>query len=704
MELREYAKRILFAKTLEQKLEQVDQITDFHPGSAILTPATPTRPANLSFAAGDSAKVPIPKLSSPGDDRERGVMLHFLANHELLATELMALVLLKFPNAPKSFRQGVLHTLKEEQQHTGMYQRRMQELNIDFGDLPVSSYFWRVVAPMESPLDYVTRLSMTFEQANLDYTQHYARLFDTLGDSKTALILNRIYRDEIGHVAYGVKWFRRWKNPEQNDWQAFRRQLAFPLSPARAKGLSFNTEGRKRAGLDEEFIKELHVYSQSKGRTPSVYLFNPLAEEWIAHGKKFHPKRHQAALAEDLSNLPQFLCRKDDVVLVPRRPSIKFLNLCQARGFELPQFEELQQGQLSSASKLKVRKIRALKPWARSPDSLKVLGPLLTCLTEGAAGKNEFWTSRMAKAYSKAWSAELLQKFLQQNGSALGDLISPEIVVGRVADSPSAVWDWIDCLRSEGFDRMVAKAPYGCSGQNMIRLWDPQLSSSQRKWIEKIIATQKAVIIEPWLKRVMDFSVQLEMSDKGLKIFGYTGLINDHRGQFQASLAGRGWASDLPQSLRPRLPVTKLYSRQPVFPYNLLLPELEKQLENLGFRGPIGIDAFVYKHPKVKQFRLKPIVEINPRYTMGRLTLELMRHVSPGRMGRLHIVTRQQINQDGFDGFTDYAQELKFRVPFQREGSPVAKISTGTLCLNDPELAVETLALFTVSGAQSQDS
>src|SRR6185503_11142608 len=110
-------------------------------------------------------------------------------------------------------------------------------------------------------------LCLTFEQANLDYAQHFARVFARAGDAASAQLLERIYRDEIGHVAYGLKWFRRWKNPGECDWDAFCRALKFPLSPQRAKGFALNIEGRRAAGLDPEFIARLDVYSQSRGRT-----------------------------------------------------------------------------------------------------------------------------------------------------------------------------------------------------------------------------------------------------------------------------------------------------------------------------------------------------------------------------------------------------------------------------------------------------
>jgi hypothetical protein len=36
------------------------------------------------------------------------------------------------------------------------------------------------------------------------------------------------------------------------------------------------------------------------------------------------------------------------------------------------------------------------------------------------------------------------------------------------------------------------------------------------------------------------------------------------------------------------------------------------------------------------------VVEINPRYTMGRLTVELMKHTCPGSCGLFRLVTRAQ--------------------------------------------------------------
>src|SRR5690349_21095687 len=108
MELRELAEQVLFATTLEEKLWCPEVIVDEHPGQALVAPGLPGRPPELRFRAAGSSQSDFPGLHQLENERKRGQLLHFFANHELLATELMALALLRFPDAPVSFRRGVL--------------------------------------------------------------------------------------------------------------------------------------------------------------------------------------------------------------------------------------------------------------------------------------------------------------------------------------------------------------------------------------------------------------------------------------------------------------------------------------------------------------------------------------------------------------------------------------------------------------------
>ena len=708
MELREFAESVLFATSLEEKLRAPGELTDERPGPALETPTAPGRPNNLIFKPhGIGEKSEFPGLHLLEQDRERGKLLHFFGNHELLATELMALVLLKFPDAPPAFRQGVLRTLQDEQEHTRLYMERMKSCGIALGDFPVSGYFWRCVAPMAHPIDYVAGLCLTFEQANLDFAGHYGKNFATVGDADSAKLLEKIYRDEIGHVAYGLKWFRRWKNPGESDWDAFCRTLKFPLSPQRAKGFSLNVAGRKAAGLDEDFISQLNVYSQSKGRTPSVYVFNAFTEGRLAEGKKFNPTKPQAQLARDLENLPQFLCRQDDIVLVAQKPSVEFLSGIKQAGFPLPEFAEVK-----NVAALPTRKLGSLRPWAWGPDSFELLKPIFASVTgEQRADENRF-NEKIAKLYSKSWSAEFLRKIFGDGRAALlrgqnaeaapqrrptGDWLCGENEIGTAVNSLDEALATIAKIRAHGHHKIVVKESFGVAGSNALRLFEPELLPAQIRWLENAFAHKRELVIEPWLERLQDFSVQLEMSAQGLKLCGFTGLQCDARGQFIANFAEPHHHKRIPAKVISQFNAAADISGLLLEFYEEIFDALEIELRRVDFIGPIGIDAFVYRATN-GAVKLKPVVEINPRYTMGRVLVELMRQTCQNCHGSFRLVNTAQLRAEGFEHFLSFAKSLAEKSPLQLEGHP-PRIRSGAICLNDPATAQVCLAVFQVGRA-----
>ncbi len=123
---------------------------------------------------------------------------------------------------------------------------------------------------------------------------------------------------------------------------------------------------------------------------------------------------------------------------------------------------------------------------------------------------------------------------------------------------------------------------------------------------------------------------------------------------------------------------------------------LEEELRRANYFGPVGIDAFAYRDAGAK-IRLKPIVEINPRYTMGRLTVALMKNVAPGSRGEFRLVSRKQAQAGGFDDFPAYARSLGEQFPIRLKGEPSPRISEGVIFLNDPAQAQVCLAVFQVT-------
>ncbi|NQZ60482.1 MAG: hypothetical protein HRT88_23795, partial [Lentisphaeraceae bacterium] len=118
-----------------------------------------------------------------------------------------------------------------------------------------------------------------------------------------------------------------------------------------------------------------------------------------------------------------------------------------------------------------------------------------------------------------------------------------------------------------------------------------------------------------------------------LKFRGITRLFNDENGQYTASLFGKpfeGLESDIMRFLQ--LGGNKGF----ISYYQQLMPDLEAKLKSSQYTGPLGIDAFIYRTAD-GELRMRPTVEINFRYTMGRLALSLEKRLKKGMSGLFKI-------------------------------------------------------------------
>ena len=567
----EFAERVLMSHSLEEKLTHAPKslILDPPKRGGFKLPDLPGRPEHLRPQANDG-KSPFPSADQLHDEEQRAVLLHFFANHELLAVELMALALLKFPDAPDSFRRGVLRTLQEEQNHTRWYLQRMKECGVNFGDYNLSPMIWSHISDMESPLDYVSRLSLTFEQANLDYAKHYSAVLAQAGDPKTAKILNKIYHDEIAHVGYGVKWLRRWKENAQSDWDAWHQQLHFPLSPIRAKGMApFNDEGRRKAGLDEDFIAKLKRFQSSRGRSPDLYWFNPDVEPAAASKSWTAPKRLDE-LAADLEYAFALAApSEDDIILLRKTPTDSHLAYLAQHGLSFPEiapFHELQKIRSE-------RKIRNERPWGHP-------------------------------------RPELLSK---EFGIKLRQLVDPSPLPATI------------CQTHDEARRIMESSPH----QNWIA---KPLFSSAGRGIKKLSLNSPKLpsppfLLEPWLEKELEFSMLFQINSPkqgGIRFLGLSQQEVSADGQWISSTSNPKPASHLTSGQARLISNTVLPEAKKHFP--AMLKEL---LEGLSYIGPVCIDSFLHRTSDGLEWHR--VSEINSRWSMGRLAHQLRLKLSPGR-------------------------------------------------------------------------
>jgi len=621
-----YARRVLLGATIEDKLAPAPAATTGQACGPFVAPDFPGRPRQWTRGGG----MAFPSSRVLGDPIARGHVLHFFANHELLAIELMALALLRFPDAPPAFRTGLAQTIAEEQTHMRLYLMRMQELGVTFGDLPLSDFFWNHLHAMPSPLVFVTQMSLTFEQANLDFSLHYRDAVARHGDARTAAVLDRVYREEIGHVKHGLVWFNRWRHESsaessgESDWDAYRRLLPPPLTPRRARGVGYCAEARRAAGLSETFIRELAIHSGSRGRAPVVWWFNPSCDAEIARGTPgFRASAAAERVAADLAPLLLFLARATDVIVVREPPRREWLQHLAASGFQVPEF----------VTSLDVRapKLGGCEPWGWSPQAHATLRPLASRIVERRderaawhrmlLAQPDFAATRLAPLFSKAWGAGFLRRWMHTHPESQ-ELFGSVDSVGAFAASESEVYRQIDALFAAG-QRVVLKAPLATSGRGIRRLTDsndrtPPLDG----WIRNTVRAQGGVLVEPWLDRLHDLSIQIEVRASGTtKLLGARQFLTDARWQYAGTILGRNFRALLPEARRlidAALPVWRDLAR-----------DVGAALGDAGYRGPAGIDAMIWR-TQTGALRLKPLGEVNPRWTMGRVALALENHVATG--------------------------------------------------------------------------
>lgn len=260
MNIYEYANILLNGSSLEDKLLPAHDISFEGSSTSFKVKSVPGRSDKLALS---TKQIKFPKISTFHLEDRRGLALHFFANHELLAIEMMAAAILKLSVADSKENQliqkGLLKTIADEQKHLKLYLNRMKEFKVEFGDYPLNDFFWRQMGDIEDYGTFFSTMALTFEQANLDFAEFYAKVFDEVGDEKSSRIMNIVLEDEISHVAFGRIWSNLWRK-DQSLWDYYKTHLPGNLTPARAKGIILNVEARKLAGLDEDFIAQIEGY------------------------------------------------------------------------------------------------------------------------------------------------------------------------------------------------------------------------------------------------------------------------------------------------------------------------------------------------------------------------------------------------------------------------------------------------------------
>ena len=210
-------------------------------------PARPARPELL-----DPRDVPRRR---PGSPQGRIALLHAIAHIELNTVDLHWDLVARFheTDMPPGFYDDWVKAADEESKHFNLICDCLDAMGSHYGALPAHAGMWR--AAEDTAADILGRLAvvpMVLEARGLDVTPGMIEIFERADERDAVEALKTIYAEEVGHVAYGSKWFnflcgRQGLDPQPVFLELVRRYFHSPLKPP------FNEEKRAQAGLPPDF-------------------------------------------------------------------------------------------------------------------------------------------------------------------------------------------------------------------------------------------------------------------------------------------------------------------------------------------------------------------------------------------------------------------------------------------------------------------
>ena len=171
------------------------------------------------------------------------------------------------------------------------------------------------------------------------------------------------------------------------------------------------------------------------------------------------------------------------------------------------------------------------------------------------------------------------------------------------------------------------------------------LSAGMMKWVIDHLNRDGAVIFEPWLDRIAEASLQWDIPQRGEPIFiGVAPMIdppNSSGGYFGSRIDPFGrplTPNPSPQRGEGRDERECLVNADAIWSDAIdVTSRVAYEVQRRGYFGPLGIDAMLYRDD-AGQTRLRPIQDVNARFTMGRLALGWRRFLKPNEFGSwLHL-------------------------------------------------------------------
>jgi len=417
---------------------------------------------------------------------------------------------------------------------------------------------------------------------------------------------------------------------------------------------------------------------------PRILWFNPSCDHQWIYGDR-HPLPRAASLMETaFSSLPSIVARPTDCVV--SAPACE--HMVQAWRIlrrELPIF--IDPGAEHEALDVPTHggPWRAC-PFGWSPDIARRLsnaqqrGAMIDAHNEGALAE---FVHVAAAANRKSIAVEVLADWLRASSDAR---LSCASTIGTVHTSADDAMARVRAVRRD-VGSCVVKTDRGSGGRGALRVHEGVGDDVIARWLQHRLHHHSNVVVEPWLHRRADISALATVDHEGrMNRVGVSRFVSDRQGQYRgAMIRGQGvdpLAGDDPRAAADHA----IRSLGVAWIHEVMEESLRRSsaaLAALGYMGPFGVDAFIHDGPDGAP-QLRPIVEINARWTMGFYADALRTWIDPEALGLWLLVRRGDV-----DAPAAFPARVRNHFPIEVTPQPRARqIRSGAL-FTSPSSGVE---------------
>lgn len=348
----------------------------------------------------------------------------------------------------------------------------------------------------------------------------------------------------------------------------------------------------------------------------------------MANGNPFYwPSLHVQAMEHDLMPLATFFASDGDAVIV----SEDMLSVCQDF------YDRMKQPyhfiSLKSGNKY-VDDTGIVTPWGKDTRLAYILKKSGISIN----GMETDVLTTIRELASRKTAVQMLHSIMKDADNL--PLCGESVYCSSVNEVEDSISD---------YGNSVLKAPLSSSGRGL-RFAQDALDQPTRNWCRNVIEMQGGVVVEPYFNKIQDFACEFTIESSGdIQFDGLSLFTTNDRCSYMGNIVAS--QQQLRQILSLNMDISVL---------DETVDKLKTHLHSIfagKYMGPLGVDMMLCRMSD-GEIRVHPCVEINVRYTMGMLSMQLLPLLAQGSVGQFTI--QFETTEEGMQQYIRQLPEPQF--------------------------------------------